>query len=170
MRVSPYFLLGFGGEADVEVGPFSGENDLDPTVGLGVRFEVPIWDYISVGGIFAWAAFQQDAPGLDRDHLFDLDPMIKGRYVLDAGGMPLELHATFPVGFTVGSLDAENTDAAVGWNLGLLFGATLFVTDSIGVMAELGFMHHSVTSEQRGAEFDASATQGRLHLGASFAF
>lgn len=166
LRLQPYFLLGFGGEADA--GGASG--DLDPTVGLGARFEAPVYDYIVVGGLLEWATFKLDLVD-DRDHLLDIDAFVKGRYVLDAGGMPLELYALLPVGFSAAFFDsALADDTAIGWNLGLMFGGTLFVSDSIGVFAEIGFMHHGLTLDTGAGEVDVDANQARLNLGAAFAF
>lgn len=157
LRVSPYFLLGFGGGVDVGIGTV----DLKASIGFGGRVDYAIHDYVTVGGQLTWASMKIDAPGADRDNELDISPFVRGRYVLDVGGKPLEAYALIPVGFSVYLPSASGADSEMGWNLGLLFGATYYVTPSIGVFAELGFMHQGFDS--------ADINQGRLHLGAVFA-
>jgi len=97
VRLTPYLLVGAGGEAELSSGGFSISNDLDATVGLGARVAVPLVKYLLVGGLFEWGSFKADNSN-DRDHLLDVDAFIGGRYVLDVEGMPLELHALFTIG------------------------------------------------------------------------
>lgn len=170
VRLSPYLLVGAGGEADPSNLP--GEYDLDATVGLGIRLGVPVWDYIIVGGLFEWGAFEVEGVD-DRDHLLDVDAFVGGRYVLDAADMALELHVLLPVGFSAAFFDNDlvEDETGLGWNLGLLFGATLFVTDAIGVLVDIGFMHHGLNVDPDiGDDYEIDANQARFNFGAAFAF
>jgi hypothetical protein len=156
LRVAPYFLLGFGG--------VSQGVELAATVGLGGRVEYPVWDYIEVGADLSWAALKFEFPGADRSHVLDFDPFVKGRYVFEVAGMPMEIYALVPIGYSHFFADQGSNEP--GWNIGFLAGAELLLTDWIGVFAELGFKHHEFYPDGTN---DIKTTQGRMHLGAVFA-
>lgn len=165
-RIIGAFGFGGGGEADFDVPGPDYHQDLDSTLGLNARFEMPLWKYVSLGAWLEWSAFSRDH-GLDddRDHFFDFDPYVRGRYNYRIRrGLDVEFSLSLPLGFTVGSFD-ETDDTFFGFNLGALGGATLWLKDRFGVMFEAGVRHHHVFEGDR--DIDVTMTQFRAYLGAA---
>lgn len=171
-RIIGAFGFGGGGNADFDGPGFdgpafgNGRYDLDSTLGLNARFEMPLWKYVSLGAWLEWSAFSRDhAFGDDRDHFFDFDPYVRGRYNYRIRqGLDVEFSLSLPLGFTVGSFD-EIDETFFGFNLGALGGATLWLKDRFGVMFEAGVRHHHVFEGDR--DIDVTMTQFRAYLGAA---
>jgi hypothetical protein len=168
VRVAPYFILGFGGEVEIPLGPFGSiDADLDPTLGGGVRFEVPLLRFVAVGASVAYAGFLVDAEDAEREHVLDFDAFVKGRFVVSVGPRAAELYALMPLGLSLWIPSDEDADNEVGWNLGVLFGAGLDITANARVFGEIGFLRHDISLDEDLG--DLEALQARFHVGVSFA-
>ena len=146
-RIAAHFALGLaGGTQFTSPGNPGLRGDLDATVGIGARFELPVLSFLSVGGFLEWRAAQRD-PSPGRDHLFDFDGLIKGRHVIAIGGsLDLEISAGVPVGLTLATM--EGLDGAfVGVNFGFLGGGALFINDRVGALVEVGLRYHRIYND-----------------------
>jgi hypothetical protein len=119
--------------------------DLDPTLGLQGGVEYVVMDYFSIGGEMRFLFPKVDGES-DRHFLWDISVKPKGRYAFD--NMPLEVYGAFPLGLTVPGIDGP-AEGTVGFNLGLVGGATWWFNENMGVNAELGWVFHKF-----GVEYD----------------
>lgn len=172
-RFVPHLHVGFGGSIELEgLGIFAGtEADLDPTIGIGLRLEVPLHEYVLMGGFLMISFWEIDGVDVDRNNLFDFDLLIGGRYTFDVGH-GLEVRLLLPVGFTLSLLDNDvetHANAGPGWNVGFWFGAMYPVHERVGLLLELGMLHHGANHEGEGGRPDADGRmiQGTFNLGAA---
>jgi hypothetical protein len=204
----PYFaaklLLGFGGSASAAVSngtvSVSRDSSLGVSFGLGAQYVVPLHEYFSLGGTLDFLSWQS-AAGSDSDGgrnlLFDLAVLPEGKYAIDR---QLELYLAVPIGLSLDFLNEANSNnglirtplgstglisydagAGVGLIIGFLLGARYQLTDSVGLLAELGYIHRNfshtvkanlgaVVGANVSAESDVSVSLGQfgLNLGAYF--
>jgi len=139
-RVALHLHTGLGGsftddQADSEV-------DASTTLGGGVRYEFPLFEYATLGlaGLVSHAA--PDIEMADGIIYLDLNLAPLVRFPLDLEGHRVELYAVVPVGFTLGIPEADGVDPGPGWNIGILGGARILF-GQIGVFAEIGWWRHS---------------------------
>lgn len=179
LRLAAYLALGFGGDADLSSGSSTSSASLDPTVGFGARLEVPIHDYIAIGGMFELLTFEADAAfSGEREAVFDIDVWVKGRYRFElSDGVALEPYVGLPFGLSLAVLDdpdGSGDEAWPGFNIGVLAGAMLIVDSRFGGLLELGWRHHQVFNEAHTffGDFDLSVETNQLamHLGGFFIF
>ncbi len=145
LHFSTFFALGAGGEFDLED---DASFDLDATVGLGLRLDVPVLKYLAIGGQVGFNFWKlEDAE--DRDTLIDLpDLVVRGRVPIELRRGLLEPYAAFLIGGTISVIgEDDNKDSAYGWNVGLLFGLNYFFTDVLGILFELGWHRHAATHD-----------------------
>ena len=135
LRVYGGFSIAVGGELQQEGG---GGADLDATVGLQGGAEYVVMDYFSIGGETR-LLFPKTDGAAGRDFLWDLVVKPKGRYAFP--NLPLEVYGSLPLGLTVPGIDGP-AEGTVGFNIGLLGGATWWFNEHIGVNAELGWTFH----------------------------
>lgn len=187
-RFGAKLMFGLGGEVEIDadvnvnvpiLGPIGGrgnvDDDMETTAGIGLTFEAPFHEYLTAGALLAvlsWNSDARDDTNVDRYTLLDLDGFIKVRIPLQLGAMAFEPYAMLPLGFSFnfpGDDDPDEVGTGVGWNSGLMLGAVLFVSDSIGLNAELGYAVHYVTHEvdldRTDPDFDLSIGQGAFNLG-----
>jgi hypothetical protein len=172
LRLSTFFGLGVGGTGQVETGAFTVESDLDATVGFGLRLEVPVLEYLTLGGQLGFNFMKIDGVD-DRDPLLDLpDLIVRGRYPIQLNSGLLEPYVGFLVGGTLHILgEGDNKDTAYGWNVGVLFGAQYFFTDMVGALVEVGWHRHAANHNVAGdADAKFSMNQAALNFGVSFLF
>jgi hypothetical protein len=171
LHLSGFLALGFGGEWNVDGGPITVDGDLDATVGFGLRLDVPLLEYLTVGGQIGFLFPKLD--GVDsRESWIDLpDLIVRGRYPVRLGNGLLEPYVGFLIGGTISVLGEDDLkDTAYGWNVGLLFGAQYFFTDVIGALFELGWHRHAANHEGDLGDLDYSANQAAMNLGISVLF
>ncbi len=170
-QVAGSLVLGFGGEAEISSDAGSASFDLDPTVGVGLRYQLPVSDLLSVGGLFEFRSFEEDQ-STDRQSVLDLDLFLKASYGIVLGSRDLELYGLVPVGLSIGptddDLDALGASTGFGFNLGLLAGAQLLVTENVGLFVEMGWRRHQVFYDSRFGDFDVTANQFAMNLGAAY--
>lgn len=177
LRLSAYFALHVAGDADWNVGNASGSADLDPTVGFGVRGEVPLHDYFVVGGLFELLTFEADTTFDDeREAVMSFDLWARARYVFEVSrDMRIEPYVGVPFGLTLAVLNHPSGGDQVwaGFNTGVLAGALLRL-GAFGVFFELGWRHHQVYWEQDTVfgdiEYKLVTNQMAMHFGASYSF
>ena len=153
-----HLALGFGGDADTNAGDLRGSAALDPTAGFGLRADIPLHDYVSVGGMFEALTFETESTGsgfeTERKWALDFDVLARVRYPIELSGLVLEPYVALPFGLTIAMLDdpdGSGDEPWPGWNVGVLAGAYLFSTAlRIGGFLELGWRHHQVYTESRG--------------------
>lgn len=131
------FSVAVGGEIHDDDDDDSSIN-LDPTVGLQGGVEFVVMDYFSIGGEMRFLFPKPDGQA-GRDFLWDLVVKPRGRY--EFSNLPLEVYGALPIGLTVPGLDGPE-EGKVGWNIGLVAGATYFFTENIGVNTEMGWLFH----------------------------
>lgn len=187
-RFGVKLMLGSGGQVETDtniaitfpgIGPIvpNGrvDDDLDGTAGLGISFEAPFHEYVTAGGIVAVLSWNSDNRGdnnIDRYTMLDLDGFIKVRLPTHINNMGFEPYVMLPLGLSAnfnGNDDPDEVDTGIGWNTALMLGATLFVGNSIGLNAELGYAIHNVTHEINvngtNQDFDLSVSQPAFNLG-----
>lgn len=180
MRLGAYLALGLGGEIDLDSDAPAGsvDTDADPTVGFGLRAEVPVHEYVAVGGLFELLTFESDVWG-ERESVFDIDVWVKGRYRFElAPGLILEPYIGVPFGLSLAVLADPNdlaSDAVwPGFNIGVLAGAAVLLQERFGAFLELGWRHHQVFAEANtflgDIDFAVKTNQVALHLGFMVAF
>jgi hypothetical protein len=141
MRLSAYFPLHGAGEMRVDYdGPGNPRAGLGAAVGLGVRFEIPLFKYMSIGAL--WELLSFDISGF-RDTLgMDFDVILKGRYVFGlTTRLDLEAYGLVPIGLSwmrPGDGAASSVDPGVGFNTGFQGGATAIIDGKFGVFMDLG--------------------------------
>ncbi len=170
LHLSAFFGLGFGGSWDVDAGGLGTDGDLDATVGFGLRFEVPLLDYLTVGGQLGFNFPKID--GADsREAWLDIpDLIVRGRYPVQLGPGVLEPYVGFLIGGTISILgEDDNKDTAYGWNVGVLFGAQYLFTERFGALFEIGWNRHAASHDQStplgDVEIDYSANQALMNFG-----
>ena len=205
-HIAAKLQLGLGGSVDYTVsgngGSVTRNSDLGVSFGVAGEYVYPLHRYFALGGQLGFLTWQSSA-GSDseggRNFLFDLAVVPKGKYaMLDD---TLELYLGLPIGVgldVLNEVNARNTlvlpaiggaagsevegGAALGFVIGLLAGARYQLTDSVGLLAELGYMYrtfgHSVTSSvgagsglvslSRDTDVSVSFGQFALNLGAYF--
>ncbi|MCA9612467.1 MAG: hypothetical protein KC586_06875 [Myxococcales bacterium] len=150
MRLSAYFPLHGSGEMRVDYeGPGNPRADLGVGVGLGVRFELPVWKYLSIGALWELLSFEV---GGFRDTLgMDFDVMIKGRYVFGiTTRLDVEAYGFVPLGLSwmrTGDGPASIVNSGVGFNTGFQGGATAIIDGKFGIFTDLGVRVRRVYSD-----------------------
>ncbi|HKU41564.1 MAG TPA: hypothetical protein VJR89_25580 [Polyangiales bacterium] len=176
LRLGAGLALGFGGEASARVGDEDEDpTDLLPTLGFALSFEAPVHEYISLGVLAqygAWNIEPFDDQGIGRSTLWDLALFPRVRHTLVVDNHNLEIYAGLLLGVSHAALNdalelESGTDtAATGLMLGARAGAAYFISDKIGLTAELGYQHNAFTFDASvGDELELSLGQLRLSTG-----
>lgn len=183
LRLGAHLALGMGGDADefidTELGSTRGSDSLDVSAGFGARAEIPIFDFVSIGGLFEAFTSETNASGAEREWAFDFDAFVRLRYVLEllAGELFLEPYVLLPLGFTFAMLDdpdGDGDEAWPGWNTGVLAGVSVLSSARIGGFLELGWRHHEVYTSVSNVpvfgdtEISVVTNQFALNLGVMF--
>ncbi|MEO0321797.1 MAG: outer membrane beta-barrel protein [Myxococcota bacterium] len=167
-QLNAYLLLGFGGDASYDPGE---DVDLDPSVGLGLRYQAPLNANFAIGGLFEIRSFELD-PDTNRQPVFDFDVFFKTGWIVAVGRSDFEVYGLAPFGLSIASEDEVFTgtnDTGIGFNLGLLAGGQWIIRERIGVFVEAGWRRHQIFSEEGGGDFDVATNQFAMNLGASYA-
>lgn len=163
VRFAAYGSLRVGGEVGLTSGG-STTSPLDTGYGFGIRGEFPLGPYFAAGALIQWNVVR--AAGVADDRLFDISGLVKGRYVFERVAWGLEVYLGVPVGFTV--LAPNGGDPAeIGWNMGVLGGAQLFLSARFGVLLEAGFTRQVVLFS---SGTDVYILQGTINIGAVLSF
>ena len=189
--------LGFGGSESYEVGNNSWNRDLTASFGLAGRYVYPLHAYFALGaslGITSWRGTSDSDDG-SRNLLFDLLVLPTGKFALTR---ELEVYVSVPIGLGLNSLNEVNRlggffdpfvqafaevegNTAIGFAIGGMLGARYQLIESVGLLAEFGYIHHSFGHELTGTvgvgsfsrageplSVDVSFGQFALNVGAYF--
>ncbi|MDX9721278.1 MAG: hypothetical protein RBU37_11075 [Myxococcota bacterium] len=169
---------GTGDDKDVVV------NDLQPTLGAALQFELSPIPYFSVGwllGLSTWRSENDGQLNHDRSTFIDLDLLLRGQYCfLDD---TLSVYLLVPIGLSVNRFSEDTMSSmgadfghGVGFNVSTLLGLEFEIVDGFGIFAEGGwvyrdFVHTAFTRTfGRLAEVDYSAWAHQWGMNAGVAF
>ena len=161
------------------------------TLGFDLRFEKPVAQYLSVGGLISnyWLRAPSKAGGAatrslnPNDYALDIAPFVKPRYsfrigkkeaeaylLLHIGGSLRQAAPSYDVGSggIVGTVDA-NPGIYGGFNWGVSPGFQVFVAQHVGVLIEFGYAYSWFKLNHSFAKKIALG-QGTLRFGFTFAF
>ncbi|MFW2390157.1 MAG: hypothetical protein ACN4G0_17605 [Polyangiales bacterium] len=139
------------GSGEIEV-----EGEPGATLGFDLRFEKPVAQYLSVGGLISnyWIRGQRDASGTAAgsfkrgDYAFDIAPFIKPRYPFRAGKKEAEAYLLVNLGASLVLLDYFDgiqtnaiTGVYPGFNFGVTPGFQIFVAEHLGLVVEFGYAY-----------------------------
>jgi hypothetical protein len=188
--------LGFGGSETYEASNTERSRSLSASFGLAGRYVHPLHAYFALGGslgLTSWRGSSDDAGS--RNLLFDLLVLPTGKYALTRD---LELYVSVPLGLALNSLNEVDRlsqffgpyvqafaevdgNTAFGFAIGAMFGMRYQLLESVGLLAELGYMHHSFSHQLTGSigaagttfkgdpvDVDLSFGQFALNIGAYF--
>lgn len=150
------------------------DSDLDPTPLVGLRGDVPILEYLAVGGQFGASFWRLDG-GNQRNTLLDFDVVPRGRIPFTVGKLLLEPYVAVPIGFTLNVWNQDNKVTSnqnrtnAGWNVGVLGGFSILTRSHFGAMVELGWMHHSAYDSYDNVNLRGSLDQFTMHFGVMYA-
>lgn len=158
-RFNGIFLLNFGDNANA--------------VGLEMRYDHPIHEFVTAGALLSFFGTKVDVPRADREPGMDLAAFVRARYAFDVGRRKsrlAEAYGLFHVGPTFGfglnnPFNGASDGFAPGFNVGFAPGFQIFITERVGVLSELGFIHRQVTAKDRGQKLKIKGSQGLLRLG-----
>jgi hypothetical protein len=179
VRLAGYLALGVGGDLDWNVDRLSGSEPLDTTVGFGARVELPVHDFVVVGGLFEVLTVEPSSRywSGEREAIFDFDAWVRLRYVVElTRDIALEPYVGLPFGLTLAVLDDEGGGDRVwpGFNTGVLAGVAFIFQQRFGGFLELGWRHHQVFDERRvfGSNVDLKlvTNQFAMNFGGLFIF
>ena len=178
LRLGAHLAVGFGGDAEVDIGPLSTSAGLDPTVGAGLRLDAAVHEFVGIGATFEAFAFEADGLGSEREALLDFNIFARLRVPIRlVNDLFVEPYVALPFGLTIAVLEdaSGNDEPWPGFNTGVLAGCWLYFSDSFfGFFLEAGWRHHQVFSERTGfgADLDESVAthQFALHAGGSILF
>ena len=181
-------MLGLAGKGEVEVDgvPGSAKGDLELRYGVGVQYQHPLHEFISLGGqiaLHSWQTEAGDDANLDRNLLLDVSLVPALRYAVERD---IELYLAVPVGLTLDFIGEDTSVAAgdasaevgtgIGFNLALMPGVRFALSDGFGLLAEIGYSLHSFSHEVTGAvgalgasyDFDVTLSELAINLGVFF--
>jgi hypothetical protein len=166
--------LGFGGT--VEQG--GAESDLTTTLGMNIRGDIPIVEYLLIGPLFQFGAWEPDA-GPGHGYYLDIDLYLRGRYPVELESIALQFWAGVPIGLTISILgeDLARTGTmeelggvAVGWNVGVLVGGAVHFTKKFGMFAEVGWVQHKMSHDREFQSGDVGIRLSQTNLNIGFIF
>lgn len=153
LRLEGGLVLGMAGELDANVGDLESNGDLDPSIGFDVRAELPIADFLAVGGWFQFLTVESEASGAEREETMSIDGFVRGRWVIEA--VPRELflepYVLVPLGLSLAFLpdgDGSGDDVWAGFNTGVFAGLQVLHGSGFGGYVEVGWRHAQVFWEE----------------------
>lgn len=195
MRLGARFRLDFGGEAEFDLdGSSPSDDDMLVTLGLEIPFEIPLHKLFTIGPVlrgFLWNNESSDDADIGRWMTLELSVLPKLRYPFLVGQTLMEVHAGVPIGIGLnfGNDDvAENVqmglmqmgmnvgdidlNSAIGWHVGFQAGFVVFISPTVGLGLDFGYLYHSYGHEfdlQQG-NVDADISWGQFGLSAGLTF
>lgn len=165
--------FGFGGDAEMKIDSGSSDydgydddydyygdgnkikDDFETTLGLGVFADFGVTENFSIGPearFYFWITEIQDRGDYGRNSLIDIDITPRLRFPVANG--KLELYVALSVGLSVNIMNGDYQDdlekngveinTGLGWNISPMGGMNYFVTEKLGLFAELGYVYHQI--------------------------
>jgi hypothetical protein len=160
------FHLGLPGNMDQD----ERGQDLGTTFGFNVRSDAPVASYVLVGPMLqlgAWSPDIEPEPG--NNYYVDLDFVLRLRAPITTRHLNYQLWVGMPIGVTIDVLGDDVPDVntfGLGWNIGVLFGGAVHLTQKFGFFAEGGWLQHKIEhSAEVGPDLDFALRQWCLNLG-----
>ncbi|MEZ4339150.1 MAG: hypothetical protein R3B82_21225 [Sandaracinaceae bacterium] len=180
-RIAANLALGLAGELDLysesNAGSLHSDADLDPSVGFDLRGELPLLDFLVLGGWFEFLSFETDTSGSEREESFSFDVFLRVRYVFEAiaNTLFIEPYVLFPFGFSMAVLpddDGSGDDIWPGFNTGVFAGAQILHESGFGGYLELGWRHAEVFHDRTilGADVHQSLVANEMALNFGFVY
>ncbi len=180
-RIAGNLALGLAGELDTHAesnaGTLETESDLDPSVGFDLRGELPLLDFLVLGGWFEFLSYEVDASGAEREETFSFDAFVRIRWVFEAiaNTLFIEPYVLLPFGFSMAVLpddDGSGDDIWPGWNTAVLAGAQILHESGFGGYLELGWRHAEVYQDRTvlGADVRFSYIVNELAMNLGFVY
>lgn len=180
-RIAGNLALGLAGELDTHAesnaGSLHTESDLDPSVGFDLRGELPLLDFLVLGGWFQFLSYEVDASGAEREETFSFDAFVRIRWVFEAiaNTLFIEPYVLLPFGFSMAVLpddDGSGDDIWPGWNTAVLGGAQILHESGFGGYLELGWRHAEVYQDRTvlGADVRLSYVVNELAMNLGFVY
>jgi hypothetical protein len=164
------FHMGFGGS----VSRNGVSSDLDTTLGVSIRGDIPIIRYMLIGPLVNFGSWRPDISGSSHGYYLDIDFYLRGRIPIDLDKIGLSFWAGIPIGFTMnfldGNLGAGLDGFGIGWNVGVLVGGAVHFTPRFGMFSEIGWLQHKMSHDGRDGSPSADFTlsQGIFNIGFIF--
>jgi hypothetical protein len=154
LRLTGGLVLGMAGELDLNVGDLETNGDLDPSIGFDVRAELPVADFLVIGGWFQFLSVEREVTGAEREETVSIDGFLRGRWVVEAvrGELFLEPYVLVPIGLSLAFLpdgDGSGDDVWAGFNTGVLAGLQVLHGSGFGGYLEVGWRHAQVFLEEQ---------------------
>ncbi|MBN8614501.1 MAG: hypothetical protein J0L92_28130 [Deltaproteobacteria bacterium] len=145
LRLAGGLVLGMEGELDANVGDLETNGDLDPSIGFDVRAELPVADFLAIGGWFQFLTVEGEAMGSEREETLSFDAFVRGRWVVEAvqGELFLEPYVLVPIGLSLAILGNDD-DVWAGFNTGVFGGIQVLHASGFGGYLEAGWRHAQV--------------------------
>ena len=180
-RLAGNVALGFAGELDSHarsrLGTLRSEVDLEPSIGFDARGELPVLDFVAIGGWFEFLSVENDASGSEREETFSFDAFVRLRWVFEviARTLYIEPYVLLPIGFTMAVLpnaSGSGDEVWPGWNTAVLPGVQVLHESGFGGYFELGWRHAEVYQERSvlGTSTDISLILNELALNLGFVY
>lgn len=178
VRLAANLATGFAGELDGEtrtaLGTFRGDANLDPSVGFDLRVELPVLDFLVIGGQFEFLGILTDTSGAEREETFGFDAYVRLRWAFDVtDSFVIEPYVLLPIGFSMAVLpDGDDDRVWPGWNTAVLGGAQFIHDSGFGGYLELGWRHAEAYDHRTvaGGDVDASLILNELALNIGFVY
>jgi len=168
-----YFAVGGGGSAKTQNdsgGTGLPTVDDDATVGVGARMERPFVGDLSIGGQIDFLSYKTE--GIDRDISGNFDLWLKARHFRQlTSGVAEEAYIGIPVGFSLLRIAdnpaLERQGNALGWNIGVMVGGSLFFDAHFGTLIELGWRRIQVYNQEAitGTDVTVITNQFAMNIG-----
>jgi hypothetical protein len=176
-------FVAFGGALRSDWQPFDPEPldrvrirwPLDPTVGAFLGLDWVPSRYFAVGPRITFGAWRPQVntgavhePGSQRSFDVDVGVSLRPRFPLHIGRVYVEASLAVVPGLTFGSVrDLGERHFAPGFHLGILPGLRVLFTPQLGLMVELGYIHHALWhyDEWLDGRERSARNQGVVNLG-----
>jgi hypothetical protein len=177
-RASARLAIGFGGGLNGTVGGDKKDpEDLAATYGFELGLEAPLHEYFTLGAVLRfskWNVNASDADGVGRSTLWDLAVLPKVRYPFLVDARLMEVYVGVPIGAGLNilndgiKLDRGTDSSTIGFNIGVLTGFNVFVSERVALGLELGYEYYSFSFTGHGEDpetLELSIAQFRLSGG-----
>ena len=166
------FHMGFGGSVERN----GVTHDLDTTLGVNIRGDIPIVRYLLIGPLVNFGSWRPDISGSSHGYYLDVDFYLRGRIPIDLDKLGLSFWAGIPIGLTLdflgGNLGSGLDGFGIGWNVGVLVGAAVHFTPRFGMFTEMGWLQHKMSHDAGSGANTGSAdftlSQGIFNIGFIF--
>lgn len=146
----------------------------DATLGFDLRFEKPVHRYVAVGAVVGnyWVDSFPGRLRPDRgDYGLDVSAFFKPRYQFPAGPRTAEVYLGVQFGgsMLISSVLPGTKDPSGGWNVAVMPGIQVFVSDLAALVLEIGYQYNwfQISTDGVGT---FKLNQANFRLGVAFAF